>query len=164
MNAEKTEVAETMNPKKVATEWYERGKQESDPFYKFICYWISFNALYGSSKGVSERKQIENYVEKILKGKKIEIKQNDTLTFFYTPIKDLRKPRKMDSDTSDCVKILKDENCKSWERLLNLLLCVYQARCNLFHGDKLPVDYRDQEVAKNSAKVLEEYLPYFLQQ
>ena len=164
MNAEKTEVAKTMNSKKAAAEWYERGKKESDPFYKFICYWISFNALYGSSKGASERKQIENYVEEMLKEKEVEIKQNDALAFFYTPIKDLRKPRRMNSDTSDCVEILKDESCEAWKRLLNLLLCVYQARCNLFHGDKLPVDYRDQEVAENSAKVLEYYLPYFLQQ
>lgn len=47
------------------------------------------------------------------------------------------------------------------ERMVSLILTIYQVRCNLFHGSKTPSgprETRDSELIESSAEIMEEYL------
>ena len=146
---------------KIAKQWFEKGNIESDPFNQFICFWISFNALYNRSEGSSEKQRIEKFLKDHYREEIDSILEEDDVTFFYTPIKNLHPRGRSISDTSRYVEKLEKAK-KPAKRIINLFLCIYQARCNLFHGDKVPREYRDQEIAAHSANILKNYLEAFL--
>ncbi len=46
-------------------------------------------------------------------------------------------------------------NTPSWEQTMKV---IYEVRCNLFHGEKSPLNYRDAELVHHSNNVLKAYI------
>lgn len=150
-----------------ADSWFEKGKGETDCFASFIYYWIAFNALYYNNAG-GERSQIKRFVENeynnAFDNAFDSILELPAVAIFKAPIVNLHPPRSRSSsrvNTSTEAAIVADGSKTSAERLVNLMLCVYQARCNLFHGEKGANDYRDQEIANAASNVMKEFLTIY---
>jgi len=149
-----------MNKKKLAYRWFENGKDKEDVFDKFIYLWISFNALYGSEMDRYEYQRIKSFIDGVYSNKYDIILEGKE--FFYTPIVNLHPLHDTSpKNTKRHIDVLQSTQKSNRDKLKALLLCVYQARCNLFHGDKIPERYRDREIANESAKVLIEFLSIY---
>jgi len=60
-------------------------------------------------------------------------------------------------DPAKLFKSVRDGRGNTVERATDLLLSVYQARCNLFHGGS-PDDERDLRLVESSAEIMNGYL------
>lgn len=147
----------------IAKAWYKKGKASSDAMEKFIELWISFNALYckmGDLGKLKEYQQIKAFVNE-----QGEEKYRSTLEvtdlFNERIIKNLHPIGSQPKDTTPEWKTLNSQTESDIKKLQDLFVCIYRARCNLFHGDKLPDDYNDLLIASESAKVLEHYLTIY---
>lgn len=146
-----------------ADSWFEKGKRETDCFASFIYYWIAFNALYYNNAG-RERSQIKSFVENEYNNAFDSILELPEISVFKQSIINLHPSRSRNSkhlNTSSEAAILADTSQSSVDRLVNLMLCIYQARCNLFHGEKGANDYRDQEIANAASNVMKEFLTIY---
>ena len=142
----------------VAKVWLEKALREKDDFNKFISSWIAFNALYNREDKRYENQRIQSFMKHV-SHKKYAVLLLDT-TYFYTPIRDLRPEH--DGTTREHIDVMIDNRIALGKRLSSLMLCIYQFRCNLFHGDKFLDDLRNQELAKESAKILIKFLELYL--
>lgn len=165
-------------------EWFKIGKErkentEKDVAFKFIAYWIAFNAIfsqYSRFEGDNEAKQIRALVDvrydKCLKGK-INFDNNPVLNVFkeapvfkshFYPEEGFdylnqRFPTN-DRDIRRSIDIYKEFMCYNddKEKLFNLLLMIKQVRNNLFHGKKTPYPERNYKLVDSSQKILETIL------
>ena len=144
----------------IAVDWYKKGAASSDAMEKFIELWISFNALYCKANGQGDYEKINAFIKE-----QGEEKYRSTLEvtdfFNHRLIKNLHPRKNQAKDTTLEMEILNSQTKSDTEKLQNLFICIYRARCNLFHGDKLPYDYNDLLIASESAKVLEHYLTIY---
>lgn len=144
----------------IAVDWYKKGVASRDAMEKFIELWISFNALYCKIEESNDYKQIKAFI-----AEQGEEKYRSTLEatdfFNHRLIKNLHPRKNQAKDTTLEMEILNSQTRSDIEKLQNLFICIYRARCNLFHGDKLPYDYNDLLIASESAKVLEHYLAIY---
>lgn len=137
--------------------WQEKAEMETDVFNEFICYWISFNCYYSkvTKENVDSKAFIELYkIQKIsdiyktllindeFKAALIELQR-------HVPIKDMRMGH------TDKEKDLKDFELRS------VIEVLYQARCNLFHGDKSGDSARDKIIIKACIPVLKSLVREF---
>jgi hypothetical protein len=124
--------------------WFEfalRGRYDaSDPFLRFIGVWIAFNALYEARfPGKREWKQI------------VAISADDCFRRCHTQL--LKQPSYAEAvsalstgGVSDTRTGLRREITAHTD-LAAVLSCVYQVRCNLFHGGKDRSNERDRLLA-----------------
>lgn len=142
--------------------WYEvsQGKPPpgGDALFRFIAVWVAFNALYGSRypKKHSEREQIIAFAGEpmaIDRHRELLIAdQNylDAVNYLHIhPVENLTRRRDGRAEI------------KEVENLNEVILAVYTARCNLFHGGKNFAVARDQTVANQCLVILTKLLiPY----
>ena len=156
----------------LAKRWYLCGKAEDDAFDKFIYLWISYNALYGKygegDKGGTYKLAVESYSPAY----NAVLISEDARYFAINTIKDCRK-RKPNKDgkmpeqktTQEAKDKYANTELSGRERLAGLMMCIYQVRCNLFHGDKMPESpanlNRDTEIVGHAAKVVEQFLDIY---
>lgn len=160
--------------------WYNRANLfdgSYDYFDRFICLWISFNCFfvsefYKKAKKLSnnrepqEKKHYLNIIYTNKNYKKIykSLIENDklfkedlndfkklteTITHFRGKIADMRQGR------------LKKKFAQPFKNIGNFkqfILCVYQIRCNLFHGNKSPVQDGDRELVEGIFKPFNKFL------
>lgn len=142
--------------------WFQKSQQEDDNvFDRFISLWIAFNAYYiGNNLKESEHRQLiifknsnkvifssvvkANNVE-FVKFKEYIAMKNQNAGF----IQDLRH------EVGDEKHKKRYQNLESLSEYLN---CVYQIRCNLFHGGKDIVDAQDKELVKLALATLSIFL------
>lgn len=143
-------------------------------FAKFMFYWLAFNSLY-SEKNNKERKQIANFIDKYLKdylekfpNKFNELEKENSFKYLKSEnIKDLKKSKNPpspgyddnDSNIETHGSVNSNNNVYRMKGYLNIL---YTIRCNLFHGDKTPIEIRDEKVVKNAYFVLKKILDIIL--
>lgn len=142
--------------KKIALRWWKKSQKEDDVFDRFICLWIAFNALYGIKSG-SNQDQIKSLIEELYDDAYDIILEN--IDFFYTPIKNLN-PSIRRLDTSNYIRELKASS-NNRDKLVQLMYCIYQVRCNLFHGGKTPDSDRDYKVVRNACKILQQFFDIY---
>lgn len=148
-----------MDKQEISRRWYDKGKPETDEFDKFIYLWISFNALYSEVIAKGEKEQIKGFVNRYYNPVFDSLISSENNNFFKTTeIKDCKLGNK--GSTKRYIETLKG-NSNSKNKIIALILCVYQARCNLFHGDKIPQDYNDKQIAMNAGNVLEQFLDIY---
>ena len=145
----------------ISKKWFKKGKCEDDSFDRFICLWIAFNALYGAEAEDKEYKQIESFVLKNSDQRYKSVLGNGV--FFHNVIKNLHQKGRAPADTKPYVEKLKCGDTPLEEKLKNLFFCIYMAMCNLFHGEKTPGNYKDEEIAEYAATVLEHYLTIYFE-
>lgn len=112
-----------------------------DPFLRFIATWISFNALYAAlSNETSEWRQIESFASE----SRVQHSHERLLTIeAYREALEILKDRGVYSERHEVNREIHDLS-----DLTSVLRCVYQVRCNLFHGYKDTDDTRDRILCK----------------
>lgn len=126
-------------------EWYRLSNGEainqSDPFFRFVAAWVAFNAFYSSRMydEVGDWNQVRAYA-----GEPEVVDQHRNLL-------------NEDRDYADAVDVLKEEgvydtatqrhrSIRDARNLIQVASCLYQVRCNLFHGGKAPGNMRDRRL------------------
>lgn len=118
--------------------WLHKSLFETDATNRFLCTWIAFNILYDfDANGVpTERKRVQKFGTKILEvlDRTAVIPQLKQLSEAVTPGHFLSRSGEDDGKSFlDAVGAGQTE-----EAILAFLLCVYDARCALFHRGRTP--------------------------
>lgn len=143
--------------KDLVSKWYhDRGKNETDPFYRFLCLWICFNAWldFRANKATDRqmiewlKQQDEMTSEIILAYEKMAktTTGEQSLKNFATasPIQDPKGGR------PDITIDLSDRG--------SVIEALYRIRCNLFHGGKRSSNVRDEKLVSYADSVLSKWL------
>jgi hypothetical protein len=112
---------------------------ELDIFFKFVAIWVAFNALYTSrhSDEIGDWEQVRSFAgEPSVIDRHRELLQNDHA---YRNAVGVLKKRGVYDVRRRTLRRIRDEN-----DLTAVTSCLYQVRCNLFHGGKMPDNPRDE--------------------
>lgn len=141
------------NQRELIRRWFEKSKNEGNPFDGFISLWISFNAFYVAERlKQSEQQQLDNvYAE--YKDVFAELINNTPETF-----QEFKHYIEIKQENTGFIQDLRYEvgeekhkkKYQSLDSLCEYLGCVYQVRCNLFHGGKSLEDGQDQEIVSRA--------------
>ena len=152
------------DPKSIAQKWYRKAISADDDYERFVFLWFAFNALYNEFFSGSERKAIGDLVYtdryRINNARIKDILETSHAEFFQERI--IRDCRGNGLDTSESAAVLRSSDYSQKKRLRNLLIILYQVRCNLFHGNKMFGRDSDDEVMINAAFVLTGIIEAFL--
>jgi hypothetical protein len=144
-----------MKLSEIVLPWYaisqRKSIDQSDVFFKFIAVYIAFNAIYDC------RYEYEHdparKIEKFSEDEFIKMRHKNLLvadTEYYSAVKRLAEKGiiNMQKPKEEPFRI------KRLEYLNQVMRCIYQVRCNLFHGDKSPGDPRDVNLVESSYIIL----------
>lgn len=144
-----------------ALEWYGYGlKKGNDWVIKFMMHWIAFNWLYGQCEQGDEVANIREFCRKKVDdlARYDAFKDEAFREFKKRPITGMKNGKEITYDG-----IYRNLSRGSdLNRITNLLLSIYQVRCNLFHGSKSLRIEHDRELVHSSAIILEGYLKELL--
>lgn len=115
--------------------------ERADIFFRFVAIWVAFNALYTSRHSD-------------------EVGDWDQVRSFAGEVRAIDKHRQLldsDAEYQNAVDILKEHGVYDVHRhvrrrirdnrdLTSVASCLYQIRCNLFHGGKMPDNPRDERL------------------
>ncbi len=155
------------NQKNLIKRWFEKSKDEENPFDKFISLWISFNAFYAAEHLLEpEWQQVKNIKDEY-KDIFVGVVANNSAVF-----EEFKNYIKVKSENFGFIQDLRYlvEKEKHKRRYLNLnslcdyLECVYQVRCNLFHGGKNLKDGQDVEIVERAYQSLVVFLTAIYEQ
>jgi hypothetical protein len=135
----------------ISRQWYTISTtgqvEDNNVFFRFISIWIAFNALYNARYGGGDKDKVKQFA-------RATESINDHLLLLNS-----------DPEYKQAVSVLKsigvlDISRRRREEILDervleqVLMCVYTARNNLFHGDKSPENPRDEAVAAVSCTII----------
>lgn len=160
--------------------------QNLSSVFQFMAYWMAFNCLYSGNTSDCERKQIEDYIEKCdqtlqafnafsatqnikeILSKPVVDTRYDIFGSKYSSLKGDEAVQFLQQQSNDRNRISFERSIRNYSNLklcqntiigrTALLLTIYQIRCNLFHGDKNPMNDRDCMLVKEAAYVMKNYL------
>lgn len=151
-----------MDVQELIAKWYSIATEGSvgirDVFFNFVAVWVAFNALYTSrhSDDTGDWDQIRSFA-----GEPEAIDRHRILLLQEPEYQQAVGVLKQDGvyDTHRRRRrTIRDEN-----NLTEVATCLYQVRCNLFHGGKMPGNPRDERLVEASYKVvsrlIEPYVP-----
>jgi hypothetical protein len=144
----------------MAREWLDRGMAAASPIDAFRDFWIGFNSLYASALKVPERAKIEIYLNAMVPvavaSQFIANHPTQIQYLLSQPVIDMRGNGK---DTGpDIIRYNTSNN--DLEKLISLFMVIYQVRCNLEHGQKLPSNPRDFRLCEDSAPIVHSVLQH----
>lgn len=136
--------------KKIIKRWFEKAKHEVDDIDRFIALWISFNAFYACGN-LTEN---ENVQLKTIKTKyrcffPDIVKDNDS---FFQEFADYIVSKPINKGFIQDLRYSINSPKQEKKVYINLdcinefIDCVYQIRCNLFHGGKSLEDGQDRKL------------------
>lgn len=135
-------------------EWHERGSQASDPIDAFSSFWRGFNNLYFSIGTGQEREKIRTFLQlHISEERASQMLSTNVGCVDYLlsePVADMRGNGK---DTSPNIEAF-NAATSSLAKLEQVIMVVYQVRCNLEHGQKSPNRDRDVQLCQCSAPII----------
>jgi hypothetical protein len=119
---------------------------QTDIFFRFVSIWIAFNGLYTSrhSRDTGDWDQVRSFA-----GDSDAVDRH-------------RQLLKTDEEYRRAIEVLRERGVGNVNRpairrhirrvdnLTEVLSCVYQVRCNLFHGGKAPGNPRDENLTEAS--------------
>lgn len=159
-------------PEEIASSWLQKAEKEYDDFDKFVSLWFALNALYNEFFRTDERYAIKEFIDqryntKVGSGRIKQLLSDKSINFFKTRIiRDMRgnlnNSFSYREDTRENAQILKSSEYSSSKHLKELLMILYQVRCNLFHGDKMYDRESDMAVISNAANILMNLLKEYL--
>ena len=137
-----------------ALEWHERGENSADPIDALSNYWRGFNNLYASAGIGQEREKIVAFLRARVTEEQataVLTANADCITYLVSePTVDMRGNGK---DTAPNIAAYSAAST-ALAKLEQVLLVIYQVRCNLEHGQKSPSRQRDIELCKCSAPIV----------
>lgn len=137
--------------------WYNnRGRNEVDPFYRFMCFWICLNAWLEYKSGLDRDREMIDWLKKPVNRSDLSSSYDnmamttagrESLRALYStsPIEDSRgrKP----------TVAIESEDDKE-----NIIEAIYRIRCNLFHGGKESNNSRDIKLVNIANKILNKWI------
>ncbi|MGA3054213.1 MAG: hypothetical protein ABSD63_08400 [Candidatus Korobacteraceae bacterium] len=140
-------------PLAAAQQWWAFSHSSVDPkaspkFFQFLSLWIGFNALY--SAGGNESAAVRRFADTDLRKHHLQLMQGNEAYMQAVkylkdrPVRNMRTGKLVDLTNVNEVGQVAD--------------CLYAIRCNLFHGDKEPNDFRDQTVVDCASTILSDLL------
>ena len=132
---------------RIPQEWFQRAKEECDPYFKFISIYVALNFLYNADMSGNERKRMCRYLCNEVGEHSYQWKIASNSEFIKSPVVDMK-----DSNPYS----VKEGDFES------LFSAIYTVRCNLFHGNKSLGDLRDKALVQEAADVLIDVLSYRL--
>lgn len=149
-------------------QWFKRSKKIYDPFHKFEDLWKSFNG-YASVvfKPIAKKENpsasiSENLIIKTIKESEKIIRIYEELLEnqdFSNALKAFRKTIHKD-DGYYIIRMDNDNKVKfnDIDNFGQFIQIIYQIRCNLIHGEKIPYGTNDQKIVEAAYGVLEKFL------
>lgn len=113
--------------------WLRRGLDDTDKIDRFISCWISFNAFYNHYQGASERVRFKDLLENLMDEKTSEeIINSNTSQINMLKMTNIKyKDSMLNQELENCLK------SKQYKDALKYSVeCIYQVRCDLFHGEE----------------------------
>ena len=140
-------------PLAAAQQWLAFSHSSVDPkkspqFFQFVSLWIGFNALY--SAGENEREAVRRFADTNLREHHLHSMQSNERYMQAVkylkdcPVRNMRAEKPVELTDVNEIRQVAD--------------CLYGIRCNLFHGDKDPYDFRDQRVVDCASTILSDLL------
>lgn len=153
-----------MNVNEIIRKWYQLSSGDevdtNDVFFRFMAVWVAFNALYTYRYGrltnqagrpIGDRHQVREFAkEAAVEQKHIRLLRDDAE---YKEAVIYLKSKGVSDVATGRHWCIHDET-----NVLYVMMCVYQVRCNLFHGGKLPDSARDARVVSASYTVVSRLL------
>jgi hypothetical protein len=134
--------------------------ERKDIFFQFMAGWVSMNALYnwyGKAASLSgDKKKLTRFADANDKAKKLHKSLLHSNAEYKNAVDVLSKKGILDVANGNRVFIADEEDFEQ------VMLCVYQVRNNLFHGDKLMGNERDEEVVTASYQIISNFLREYL--
>lgn len=134
--------------------------ERNDVFFQFMASWVSMNALYnwyGQRANLSgDKRKLTRFADANEKAKKLHKELFGNNADYKKAVEVLSKNGILDVAKGQRITIADDENFEQ------VMLCVYQVRNNLFHGDKLLANERDEEVVTASYVIVSTFLKDYL--
>lgn len=131
-----------------------------DVFFQFMASWVSFNALYNwysKNKSISgDKKKLKCFASDNEKARNVHKELLDENDSYRNSVGVLKARGIIDVTTNKPVLITDETNFEQ------VVLCVYQVRNNLFHGDKLVGNDRDEQVVSASYTIISSILRKYL--
>lgn len=132
---------------------------------RFVCYYIAFNHAFDEHNKKHKRYERTKIIILIIDTMKCF--KNMKITF--NPFLVLREDSELfKSVKSELYNYKNNEdnnvvyNSLSYKNIKKLFNNIYQVRCNLFHGAKDMITYRNEELVEDSVKVLKYFLEAYL--
>lgn len=137
-----------------AHEWHERGNQASDPIDAFSNFWRGFNNLYFQAGNSRERKKIWTFLQNsICEERASYILSAHAGCVNYLVSEPVIGMGGNGSDTAPNIAAFKAAT-SSLVKLKEVVMVIYQIRCNLEHGQKSPRRERDVQLCRCAAPII----------
>lgn len=141
-----------------AHEWYERGNQASDPIEAFSNFWLGFNNLYNPMRKSKEREKIQTLLQNsICEERASHLLSAHASCIDYLLSEPVINMRYNGKDTASNIAAFKVAT-SSLVKLKEVVMVVYQVRCNLVHGQKSPSRERDVHLCQCAAPIIAELI------
>ncbi len=150
-----------MNIGEIIEKWYALARgddvERDDVFFRFVALWVAFNALYASqnSGDYGDWDQVRAFAgePEIIDRHRLLLRGNEK---YKRAVLVLKERGVYDVATR------RQRTISNAENLSQVISCIYQVRCNLFHGGKMPGNPRDEKLVQASydlaALLLEPFL------
>ncbi len=142
-----------MNLREIITNWVKISRQQAfetnDVFFRFMSLWIAFNAYFTFKYGnIRDTEKPQRFAQEQKTGKRHQellqtdsVYENGVATIAEKGVTELKSRKHYTiADTRDLCQVMD---------------CIYTIRCNLFHGNKLTDDLRDQKLVAASLAILD---------
>jgi len=137
-----------------AHEWYTRGIETSDPIEAFTNFWRGFNSLYATIGKGDERKKIQAFLQNsICEVGALHLLSTHAGCIDYLlsePVINMRDNVKSTAPNITAFKAASNPLVK----LKEVVMLIYQVRCNLEHGQKSPSRERDVLLCHYAARII----------
>ncbi len=146
----------------IVQKWYTLASggdiDRGDVFFRFVAVWVAFNALYTSLYGdeVGDFNQVRSFSgsPKAIDRHR-ELISNDV--DYLAAINTLKERGVLDLSRRNWRRQIRDLN-----NLTEVASCLYQVRCNLFHGGKMPDNPRDERLVEAGFVIVSKLIQPFL--
>lgn len=130
---------------------------QANPFFRFVAAWVAFNAFYSSRmhkesgdwekiKAFARVSEVADQHGKLLK----------THVEYRNAVEVLRKKNVRDLRNG------RDRKIQDIDDFGQVASCLYQVRCNLFHGGKSPTNVRDRDLVDAAYLIISHFLRIYL--
>jgi hypothetical protein len=137
--------------------WKNLGSDQADPFMKFFMFYVCLDAWMTTSSGAnSDRRKLAWLIttDNPLKEHWATIATGQKFRSWLNGLAKIGTVKDMTPGSHDYKKL---NDIADFEQVI---LFIYQIRCNLFHGGKSPVNKNDRRLVSLSAKILERWIEW----
>lgn len=136
--------------------WKLKGQKESDPFIRFFFFYVCFDAWITAESGKdADRERLRWFLDNknCLKEKRLDFWSSSETQSWLNNLKNLSPIEDMRPSHRGKYTELKDIN-----NLEEVIMFIYQIRCNLFHGSKDPMNNKDANHVELSGLLLKKWI------